>query len=154
MKLLLFITLMFGWVMQANAEIYKCVDRPSGAVTYTNKREKGCKSLNVEPNIIYGGRSETHAQPPSSSPQNFPKVDGATQKSRDNGRRAILEKELANEEKLLDNANEALATQKSVRYGNEHNYQRMLDRLAPYEHQVKLHQDNIASLKQELDNLK
>ncbi|HET8608134.1 MAG TPA: DUF4124 domain-containing protein [Burkholderiales bacterium] len=153
MKLLLLIALMFGWTLQASAEIYKCVDS-TGAVTYTNKFQKGCKSLHVEPNIIYGGSSETHAQPQSSSPKNFPKVDSATQKSRDEGRRQILEKELANEETLLDNAKEALATQKSVRYGNEHNYQRMLDRLAPYEHQVKLHEDNIASIKQELDNLK
>ncbi len=152
MKLLLVAVLMFGWTLQARAEIYKCVDG-TGAVTYTNKFQKGCKSLHVEPNIIYGGSSETHAQPKSSSPKNFPKVGSATQKSRDEGRRQILEKELANEEKLLGNAQEALETQKSVRYGNERNYQRMLDRLAPYEHQVKLHEDNIASIKQELDNL-
>lgn len=154
MKLLLLAALMLsGWALQASAEIYKCVDH-TGAVTYTNKYQKGCKSLHVEPNVIYGSPSESHAQPRTSSPKNFPTVNSATQKSRDEGRRQILEKELANEQKLLANAKEALDTQKSVRYGNERNYQRMLDRLAPYEHQVKLHEDNIASIKQELDNLK
>jgi len=34
--------------------------------------------------------------------------------------------------------------------GSERNYQRVLDRLEPYQRKVKLHEDNIANLRREL----
>jgi phage shock protein A len=77
-------------------------------------------------------------------------VDGDTQKLRDNDRRKILEQELANEQKLLEQARNELAEQDSMRLGSERNYQRVLDRLEPYKKKVKLHEDNIANLRREL----
>jgi phage shock protein A len=77
-------------------------------------------------------------------------VDGDTQRSRDAERRRILEQELANEQKLLDEARKELAEQESQRLGSERNYQRMLDRLEPYKKRVKLHEDNVANLRREL----
>jgi len=131
------------------ADIWECVDE-SGNKRFTNIKSeaKGCRLLHVAvPNTVPGGR------PPAKSgeaPKNFPKVDGDTQRSRDADRRRILEQELANEQKLLDQARKELTDQESVRLGSERNYQRVLDRLEPYKKKVKLHEDNVANLRREL----
>jgi hypothetical protein len=136
------------------ADIYECVD-PNGNKRFTNiKAEaKGCKLLNVSvPNVVStpkapGAKGGAAATP---TPSSFPKVDADTQRQRDTDRRRILDQELANEEKLLDQAKKDLAAQDSVRLGSERNYQRVIERLEPYKKKVKLHEDNIASLKREL----
>jgi multidrug resistance efflux pump len=79
-------------------------------------------------------------------------VDGGTQRQRDAERRKILDQEMAVEQKLLDQARRELAEQESQRFGSERNYQRVLDRLEPYKKKVKLHEDNIASLRRELNS--
>ena len=37
-----------------------------------------------------------------------------------------------------------------MRLGSERNYQRVLDRLEPYKKKVKLHEENVNSLRREL----
>jgi hypothetical protein len=131
----------------AYADIWECVDG-SGNKRFTNIKSEagGCRMLNVGPtNTVPGGKPQARATPPG-----FPKVDGDTQKLRDNDRRRILEQELANEQKLLEQARNELAVQDSMRLGSERNYQRVLDRLEPYKKKVKLHEDNIANLRREL----
>jgi hypothetical protein len=132
----------------AHADIWECVDG-SGNKRFTNIKSEagGCRMLIVSPtNTVPGGKpQQARAAPPG-----FPKVDGETQKQRDSDRRKILEQELANEQKLLEQARKELAEQDSMRLGSERNYQRVLDRLEPYRKKVKLHEDNIASLRREL----
>lgn len=139
----------------AHAQIYECMD-PGGNKRFTNIRSeaKGCKLLNIEPvNTVPPPRGQgKSAQTPT--PANFPRVDADTQKQRDAGRRRILEQELANEQKLLEKAQQELTEQESTRLGNERNFQRVLERLEPYRKRVKLHEDNIASLRKELANLR
>ena len=133
---------------QAWADIWECVDA-SGNKRFTNIKSeaKGCRMLDVPvPNSVPGGKSSSKAE----TPRNFPRVDGETQKSRDGERRKILDQELANEQKLLDQARKELADQESQRLGTERNYQRVLERLEPYKKKVKLHEDNVANLKREL----
>lgn len=147
----------------AYADIWECLDE-SGNKRFTNiKAEaKGCKLLVVAPtNTIASPRppSKGAAGEPSkgatgSTPANFPKVDSDTQKQRDNDRRRILDQELANEQKLLDQARKELNDQESQRLGSERNYQRVLERLEPYKKKVKLHEDNIANLRRELAGTK
>jgi hypothetical protein len=143
----------------AVADIWECVDE-SGNKRFTNiKAEaKGCKLLVVStPNVVAPPPAPAKGQPqPKAAPRpaDFPKVDSETQKSRDNDRRRILEQELANEQKLLEQARKELSEQESVRLGSERNYQRVLDRLEPYKRKVKLHEDNIASLRRELSAIK
>lgn len=136
----------------ACAEIWECVDE-SGNKRFTNIRSeaKGCKLLQVStPNTV-----PAPAKPQAKvAPRDFPRVDGETQRSRDVDRRKILEQELANEERLLAQARKDLAEQEAIRLGSERNYQRVLDRLEPYRKKVKLHEDNIASLKRELASIK
>lgn len=129
------------------ADIWECVDE-SGNKRFTNIRSeaKGCRMLHVSPpNTVPATKPQPRATPPG-----FPRVDGETQKQRDIDRRKILEQELANEQKLLEQARNELAVQDSMRLGSERNYQRVLDRLEPYQRKVKLHEDNIANLRREL----
>jgi hypothetical protein len=134
----------------ALADIWECTDQ-NGNKRFTNiKAEaKGCRLMEVKVpiNTVPGGRPPAKA---AESPKNFPRVDGDTQRNRDAERRRILEQELANEQKLLDEARKDLVDQESQRLGNERNYQRVLDRLEPYKKKVKLHEDNVANLRREL----
>ena len=144
-----------GVVMSSSAhgQIYECVDA-SGNKRFTNiKAEaKGCKLLDVGPiNTVPAVKPANKSAP---GPTTFPKVDAATQRERDTDRRRILEQELANEQKQLAAAQKDLAEQQSVRQGDERNYQRVLERLEPYQKRVKQHEDNIESLRKELANLK
>lgn len=135
--------------------MYQCTDA-DGKPLFTNikSQAKGCKLL---PDIGPFNTVPAPSKPPGKTapaPANFPKVDANTQKQRDADRRRILEQELANEQKLLDQAQKDLAQQESIRLGSEKNYQRVLDRLEPYQKKVQLHQNNIANLKKELGNLR
>jgi uncharacterized protein DUF4124 len=135
------------------AEIYECIDQ-NGNKRFTNIKSeaKGCKPMNIPiPNTPPAPKSQAKG---ASAPGNFPSVDAQTQKQRDAGRRRILEQELANEQKLLEEAKQELAAQEAVRLGGERNYQRVLDRLEPFQKKVKLHEDNIANLTKELANIR
>src|SRR5262245_57112350 len=156
----LIVTLFLALLAPASlADIYECVDA-NGNKRFTNiKAEaKGCKVLHVStPNTVSG--TPAAAKPPAQSkpvatPSSFPKVDADMQRQRDNDRRRILEQELSNEEKLLGQARKELQEQEAVRLGSERNYQRVLDRLEPYKKKVKLHEDNVASLRRELAGAK
>ena len=41
-----------------------------------------------------------------------------------------------------------------MRLGTERNYQRVLDRLEPFQKKVKLHEDNVANLRREISNMR
>lgn len=138
----------------AQAEIYKSVDA-DGHVTYSSTPIKGGKKLNLEPlpTMLPPGKP--------SSPGNFPKVDSATQKSRDDTRYTILQNELTNEEKLLAEAKENLAEAEANpeiirgKDGSTHrNVAKYQEKIKPLAAQVELHQKNIEALQTELSKLK
>jgi len=130
------------------ADIYKKVDE-EGRVTYSNVPSKGAQKLNLEP-INTVPSSKPNAQPPG----NFPKVDADTQKGRDSKRRQVLEDELAQEMKQLDDAKKALAEAEATRLGDERNYQKFLDRVQPFKDAVADHKKNIDALKEEIAGLR
>jgi len=146
-----FLLLLVIAVPVANAEMWKCVD-PDGNTRYTNVKgeAKGCKGLNLEP--INTAPAPPRA--PQQKPANFPSVNSDTQRQRDAERRKILEQELAQEQQQLDTAKKQLAEQKDVRLGNEKNFARVEERLKPFEDNVKLHENNIESLRKEIANIK
>lgn len=148
----------------AIADIYKCVDE-AGHVTYTNNKPtgRGCNTLSRDQAVSSVPGPSTPSRPVSvPAPQSgassagvgFPRVDSGTQKARDNDRRRILEDELAAEQKSLETARKELEEQESVRYGNERNYQKVLDRVQPYKDKVQLHERNIEALRREISNLR
>ena len=139
-------------VPAVHAEMWKCTDT-DGNTRYTNVKgdAKGCKGLNLEP--------MNTSQPPARAqtqqkPANFPSVDNDTQRSRDAGRRKILEQELAQEQGQLDTAKKQLAEQKNTRLGTEKNFARLEERVKPFEDKVKLHENNVESLRKEIANIK
>lgn len=143
--------------LPAHADVWKCVDA-DGHITYTNAKSaaKGCRVLSQDKAVstIPGGRVATP------SPANFPKVDGDTQKARDNDRRKILEQELANEQKNLEQARKDLAEQEGIVHPHERiaggaiNGAKVQERLQGYRDTLALHERNIEALKKEIGNLR
>lgn len=133
--------------------VWKCLEQ-DGRAHYTNikKETEGkqqCTVVTKEVSVVSGP-----APKPAATPPNFPRVDRDTQKARDDGRRRILEDELSTEEKGLTDARTKLTEQESVRQGDEKNYQRVLDRLKPYQDAVERHERNVSALKREMSNLR
>ncbi|MCL2074953.1 MAG: DUF4124 domain-containing protein [Betaproteobacteria bacterium] len=138
-------------------QVFRCVDA-NDHVTYTNvaSNSKNCQRLQVEPAVTPTGSARVTDRQPgaAATPAGFPRVSQDAQRSRDESRRAILSQELANEKQSLEAAKQALAKQESVREGNERNYQRVLDRLQPYQDEVSRHERNIEALNKELSALR
>lgn len=133
--------------------LYKCVDG-TGAVLYTNQKgnAKNCTVLSHELPVTTVSTPARSA--PQATPGNFPRVDGDTQRGRDNDRRKILEQELDTEQQNLDKAKKALAEGEASRLGDEKSYQKYLDRVQDLRNDVALHERNIDALKRELANVK
>jgi len=138
------------------ATIWSCRDK-DGRTHVTNLRED---TLGKECRVIRQTRvqvvpSPARAAKPASkaAPTTFPKEDSQARASARERQREILERELEQEQKLLDQARKELGEQEAVRYGNERNYARVLERLQKYKDAVDLHEKNVESLKRELANL-
>jgi len=131
--------------------LYKCTDS-SGHTAYTNQKAPGknCTVLSQDKPVTTFA-APPKAKPNTPTPEGFPRVNSETQKNRDNDRRKILEDELRTEQAKLEDAKKELAEQEAVREGGEKNYQRVLDRLKPYQESVQLHERNIESLQKELN---
>jgi hypothetical protein len=97
--------------------------------------------------------AQTSPAKPASKPTTFPKEDSGSRAAARDRQREILERELEQEQNLLAQARKELEEQESVRYGDERNYARVLERLQKYKDAVELHEKNIESLKRELANL-
>jgi hypothetical protein len=138
-------------------EIWKCRGA-DGRWTYTNdKREaerQKCEVVTRQINIAPAPPSRAAPSVPSARPNGFPRESASERASRAAASREILEKELAAEEAALAKARQDLAAQEAVRYGDERNYARVLERLQPYKDSVETHEKNIEALKRELNNLR
>lgn len=135
----------------AHAQTCKYVDS-EGRVTYSNTPVKNARKVTCFEAV----KPPQSAQPPTqdAGAAQRPRVDSGTQRQRDDERRGILESELAAEQQRLEQAKQTLAEQEAIRLGDERNYQRVLERLKPYQEAVAQHEKNIASLKQEIANLR
>lgn len=133
--------------------LYKCVDE-DGHTTYTNQKPnaKNCSIVSQDKPVSTFAAPKARASAPT--PEGFPKVSSEAQKSRDNDRRKILDQELNTERGKLEDAKKALTEQQGSRLGGERNYQRVLDRLKPYQDEVELHERNIEALEKEIGNLR
>jgi hypothetical protein len=137
----------------ARADMFRCEVPGSSSPLYTNDprdtQGKKCTVLSREINVV-PAPAKRAAKPTS---QSFPEESSSTRASAKERQREILEKELAREESMLEDAQKALDAQQSVRYGSEHNYARVLERLQPFKDNVELHQKNVEALRRELANL-
>ena len=136
--------------------IYKCVDE-DGGTRFTNiaAEAKGCQAVSMIPfekpaapapsAAPSASRPQSRAVPPA-TPANFPRIDRATQQARDNDRRRILEQELGLEHRLLEQARQELAADQAA--GSQPG------RIESHQKRIRTHEDNIASLRRELSNLR
>lgn len=159
MKLRYLLAALCACPVLAQADIYKAVDA-DGHVTYSSTPIKGGKKIILEPlptMVPPSGRSRSEA----ASPEDFPRVDGATQRSRDDARRKILEDELATEQKLLAEAREKLQVAEDTPQVYRGKDGKTYRAVARYEENVKtaqeevsLHENNVEALKTELSKLR
>ena len=141
----LVLPLLLPFAASANT-LYKCTDE-SGVVLYTNQKtaKKNCTVLSYQPPPPAPAGSVTKPRAATTpTPGDFPRVSGSEQKSRDGDRRAILDKELANELQNLEKAKKALFDAGS----------QPAEKLQPLRDTAALHERNVESLKKELGNLR
>jgi hypothetical protein len=144
----------------AHADVFKCVDE-DGSVTYTNaKSGKNCKALSSDLPVS-SVPSNAPAKKATPTPGSFPKVDGDTQRTRDNDRRKILENELAAEQKALEAAKKELGDAESAPEtfrlkggGTGRNVAAYEEKVKPLQDKAALHERNIEALKKEIGNLR
>lgn len=141
----------------AQNDVYLCVDK-NGVKEYKNTgATKGCKKVDLPPLTIAAPVKRAAPAPaakPGAAPADFPKVDGATQKTRDNDRRQILLDEMNREEQRLADLRKEYNNGEPERQGNERNYAKYQERVASLKESMERSEKNIEALKRELGTLK
>jgi hypothetical protein len=145
----------------AQTVVYKCVDQ-NGRVLYTDAGQRGCQVIET-----YGGAISAppaRSKPPATrqggaaaptvSPANFPRVDSAQQRARDDDRREILNDELRNEEKKLADLKRDFNNGEPERQGNERNYAKYQERVAQMRDNIGRAERNIEALRREIGNIR
>jgi hypothetical protein len=144
---------------QAQSEVFLCTDERGNKEYKNTGGTKGCKRVEL-PGIttIEAPRArpvivQTAAVKPA-APADFPKVDGSTQKARDNDRRQILMDELKNEEQKLAALKKDFNNGEPERNGDERNYAKYQERVAGMKEDVSRTEKNVEALRREIANLK
>lgn len=137
-----------------------------GRIIYANVPIKGAKKLlcfgsESATSSSAGSRTNSRSRATMATPAEFPRVDGATQKQRDAKRQQILEEELANERKALEQAKQAYTegqanpevyrTKDGKTMRNVAKYDEKMQSLGS---NVELHEKNIQLLEKELSSIK
>ncbi|HVP08713.1 MAG TPA: DUF4124 domain-containing protein [Burkholderiales bacterium] len=129
--------------------LWSCKDK-DGRTLFTSQKAdtagKECKVISEE-------RVSAAPAAKAKSPANFPRESAAERQAAKGKQRDTLQRELAQEESMLTDSKRKLAEQEAIRTGDEKNYQRVLDRLKPYQDTVEVHQKNVEALRRELSNL-
>lgn len=140
------------------APVYKC--EKNGSPVYTNTpcpSGTGSKVELPELSITSGFKSQgssaanNTSTPSATLPSSVQSKSSDGQRQRDSKRADILQDELRRESDALIKAEKSLAEQKEIRNGDEKNYQKVLDRLKPFEDEVALRKKNIEAIKKEID---
>lgn len=136
--------------------IWSCRDK-DGRTHVTNLKEdttgKNCKVVQQSRVQVVPAASQSAQPAARTPPTSFPKEDSQARAAAKSRQREILERELGREETLLGEARKQLLEQESVRYGDERNYAKVLERLQKYKDSVEVHEKNVESLRRELTNL-
>jgi hypothetical protein len=135
----------------AGATICKYVD-PDGNVVYSNVAQgKGLRRISCDIASDVPQRGPSDSARSTSTPSNFPRVEPATQKSRDDMRRKVLNDELASEERLLAEAREAYGSGAPKPLADEQNdAERYRQRIGRLRQSVQLHERNVEALRKEI----
>ena len=135
-------------------DVYLCINE--GHKEYKNTGgTKGCKKVEL-PGIttVPASKKTAVASKNASTPADFPKIDGSTQKSRDNDRKQILQDELRAEEKKLAELKKEFNNGEPERHGNEKNAVKYQERIEQMKEDIARTEKNLEALKRETANLK
>ncbi|HZR02094.1 MAG TPA: DUF4124 domain-containing protein [Burkholderiales bacterium] len=132
----------------ALAETCKYVDN-DGKTTYSDIPVPGANRVSCLGAPPPTSRSAAARQSEEKSPEAPDRTSG-----QDNARRSELQGRLAAEEAKLAEAKRILSEQEAQRSGDERNYQRVLDRLKPYQDAVIQLEQTVGALKQELAGMR
>ncbi len=121
----------------ASADIHRCTDA-EGLVTFTDSPSRKFKSCV----LLYRVRGNP-------GPENFPRVERTEQRDRDLKARQIVERELANEQRLLEDARRQAAA-----LGQAAAADRPDPRLRDLQNTVSRHERNIAEIQRQLAVMK
>jgi hypothetical protein len=160
----IYLTLALAVPAFAQSVVYRCVDK-EGRVLYTDTNAGNCK---VVDSIVSGSisspaptrapavnmRQGASRPAAASAPPAFPRVDNATQRARDDDRRAILDEELRAEEKKLADLKRDFNNGEPERQGNERNYAKYQERVARMRDDIGRAEKNIEALKREIANIR
>ncbi len=128
----------------------------AGTVLYSNLPQRQARKvfcMDPAPTVIAPRRA---AATPATAERNtaeagFPRVDSGTQKRRDGDRRRILEDELAEEQRLLDAARQAVDEAAPTATGAANNSSSVLQALRNV---VGSHERNLAAIRRELASIR
>ena len=149
---LLFMSLVLP--MLAQAEIYKYVDE-NGQVTFTDVYRRGAKRVDLPgapTTLPNSGGSKPQKR--AYSPADFPRIDAATQKKRDDIRRQVLEDEVSAERQNADEARRQLALGERLQLGERATDSTYLNRVKKLRDTVAQHEQNVSAIQREITNLK
>ena len=161
----------------AQAQIYKC-EGADGVVEYSNAPSgagaHNCKMMQLAPITTIpapklpppkpaaagkgaadspaGGAGTAAARP--AGPENFPRVDSATQRARDSDRKRILEDELRKEEDKLAELRKEYNNGEPERLGDERNYQKYLDRVQRLREDIARSEASLLAIRRELGTIR
>ncbi|NML63362.1 DUF4124 domain-containing protein [Massilia sp. RP-1-19] len=147
---------LMGAAPMAAAGIYLCTDS-QGRRELTDNNRPGCRMLEV-PGSIAAPPARKGASPAraatAATPTDFPRVDNAQQKARDDDRRAILTDELRSEERRLADLRREFNGGEPERQGNEKNYAKYQARVAEMRDNIFRGEKNVEALKREIGNIR
>jgi hypothetical protein len=163
-KLAVTLALLCGALAQTPAlaqnGVYLCTNA-NGGRELTDSYKPGCKTLNLPglipaPQQASPRRASAPRAPamPVSTPGDFPKVDNAQQRARDNDRREILNEELRAEEKKLADARKEFNGGEPERLGGEKNYAKYQERVELMRDSLSRIEKNVEALRREIANIK
>ncbi len=140
----------------ARAEIYRYVDE-NGQVTFTDVYRKGAQKIELPgaPSALPAGRGGAPRRTSyTPSPADFPRIDAATQKRRDDIRRQVLEDEIAGERRNADEARRQLVLGERPQPGERVTDATYLDRVTRLRATLQQHERNVSAIQRELANLR
>ncbi|MDC8786727.1 hypothetical protein [Roseateles koreensis] len=146
----------------ASAPVYRCPGPPvlyTDALSPKEAQAKGCRTIEGTPITVLqapkpraGSGGAAAASTPAMAGSEAARVDPAQQRGRDNERRRVLETELREAEERLANAQRELSNG-AERRGDEHNYQRYVDRMNELKANVARQESDVQAIKREISKL-
>jgi len=140
MNKLILSTLLLAFSVVATASpVFECIDK-SGRKTYTQTGGKNCKPGNIgRPSVYTSAAPSAHSASASAASGNVPSEQMPPPPASAMHGSSSAQNELAQAQKNLEEG-------KQVRYGNERNYARYLERIGKLEEEVNKAQQEVNNL--------